>query len=170
MRVDDKNVKSESFQCDCHDRGHIIVADYSIWTFQHNDKHFDDEINLSFKVKYGDWYATSGIPENLWKRFIDWKRRMMWRIKNAFRILFIGWIEIEDGWVPMRNDHDDNEYYGSEELQRLIDWLQKSLNASKENHKIHKEKMINENNLPNYSHNEAVQIAKKNNIEIKNKI
>lgn len=130
-----KSVKSKSFQCDCHGRDHIIVGDYFIWKKTDTNEYIDDEILLSFKMTYGDWIAEYHSSENYYcNKFVNWVRRIGWRLKIAIIILFKGYIELEDSWIPLRNNSSDNEFYGIDELQNFIDWLQEALNASKENH------------------------------------
>jgi len=81
--------KISSFECACHDRGHVIRASH--WDWKHKD-HIDHEVDFNFMCYYGDYRATRdwsvfSIPKRLW-----------WRVKNALKLLFIGYIEVEDNW------------------------------------------------------------------------
>ncbi len=129
-----KDVPTKTFMCDCHSRNHMLIA------YHDSDEDFD-EVYLSFMVSASDdvvdryrwskrsWYRLA------WIDITNFFRRKWWRIKTALKVLFIGYVEMEDSWVPARLGYDSTNgvAFGYTELQNFIDWLQEALETSKEN-------------------------------------
>lgn len=125
-----KESTPRTFPCDCHDRGHIIIARH----FSNPFKDFpDEELYLDFQLMYGDWFAERNYGKyDIITNIKNFFRRKLWRIKTAFRILFKGFIEVEDSWSPLATNKDKG-FVGIETTQEFIDWLQNTVNIVKEN-------------------------------------
>ena len=108
----------EYFECDCHDRDHLIRA-VQDKAMNDNNEVVYEEISLRFLVKTGDYEYTRSQSN----RFMNFFRRWRWRFKTAFHILFVGWFELEDEWCPERRGADMVRC--KKELQKLIEWLAK---------------------------------------------
>lgn len=113
-----KEETHETFECACGDRDHMIIADRFSWWL--NNEVPLEEIYLTFRLTWGEWTAAHNP---------NWFQRMWWRIKKASRIIFHGYVEVEDTWEPARTDND--QFDGEKELWRLINWLQSSLLQSR---------------------------------------
>ena len=133
MNTNLKDVPDKTFICDCHNREHIIMATHS------SDDEFD-EVYLSFMVNasddVADRYRWSKSSWRLaWIDITNFFRRKWWRVKIALKVLFIGYVEMEDSWTPARLGYDDTDglTFGYTELQNFVDWLQEALMTSKKN-------------------------------------
>lgn len=126
--------ESKLFECDCHSRDHIL----QVWTD-------DEDLYLTFISRAGDydvdkWTSTQyhNILERAWLSFGNFFRRKWWRIKKACIILFVGYIDMEDCWIPARMD--DNEIFGIKETRRMGEIL---IKAADDIELAHKEKIKN---------------------------
>lgn len=126
----DKDIKNpdlvEFFECDCHDKDHLIRAEYSEYTFDYKDgtSHIDRDLNINFTVCNGDWESTGykdSFLEIKWSKFV-------WRIKNASKILFTGSISVDGYFIPCRSlvsskDNTIERLFGYETVKKLANWL-----------------------------------------------
>jgi len=134
MTFEGEEVNERLFECDCHGREHIIIAYHS------SDKDCD-EIYLNFQVHWRDSRADSWVSykhkwyKRSYRHLKNWFRRKWWRIKTAIKILFFGWVDLEDSWIPARMgfDNKDGIAFGYTELQAFIGWLSDALETSKRN-------------------------------------
>lgn len=118
--------RTEFFECDCHDRDHLIRAEYSEFISNYKDGtfHVDRDLNIQFVVYTGDW-EYDGMKDNFIKR--KWNR-LRWRIKKATRILFYGRFEVDGYFVPCRSLVDSHKQsiewmFGYETTKNLAKWL-----------------------------------------------
>ena len=108
MKEQEEN-KIGYFECACHDRDHLIIANHWHWE---DDKDIH-EIDFEFVIKYGDWEANkdcytdiSWIREHVLDVF-NFFRRIKWRIKTALRILVIGHITYHGEWMADENNFSE---------------------------------------------------------------
>ena len=121
------------FECDCHGRDHIIQA------FRD-----DEEVYLMFKVQVGDcdtdkWISSKydNFLQRTWLRCGNFFRRKWWRIKTATIILFKGYMDMEDSWLPVRREGES--IFGIKETRKLCEYL---LNAVDEIEATHNSKTV----------------------------
>ena len=116
----------EFFECDCHDRDHLIRAEYSKYIIKYPDGTIstDRDLNLVFTTRYADYDNVYGKDN----RFIQMKDRWVWRIKKAWQILWTGEIKSEGYFSPCRSmaDTHTNEIenlFGYKTTKDLAKWL-----------------------------------------------
>ena len=134
-----KKEETEFFECDCHDRDHLMILRKSFSTFSHQGKEYSDIfISLEMVVTRGAWstYNTGDI----W--IIRKLKKVWWRIKESLKVLFLGYYKIEDSWIPCRTDDEFFNLIGVRELERLGETM---VRYSREAEKFYKSKMKDEN-------------------------
>lgn len=119
-----KRIKPKVFICECQDRDHFISAHH--WLLYKNEEY----ISLEFKGTTGDWQMAYSDY-----KIVNFFKRLRWRLKQALRILFKGYYEFEDEWIPMSFDGD--AFRGQQNLKEFINWLETTI--------IHIEKNVREN-------------------------
>jgi hypothetical protein len=128
------DTKTEMFECDCHSRGHIIIARRDVYIYSSPTWPDDMDISMSFETMESD-SDSYYILENPVLKFC---KASWWRIKKAFNILLKGEIYYEGSWMPARLD--DESLVGCEETKRLGNFLIESAEILE---KFYKEKQIN---------------------------
>lgn len=115
----------EFFECDCYDKDHMIRAEYEIdqWTPKDNITRSFHELNITFTSVLADYQDSYNSN---W--FLRKKDQIIWRIKNAFRILRTGEIKTEGYFTPCRSwiDEKDNPIegqFGYQTTKNLAKWL-----------------------------------------------
>lgn len=95
----------EFFECDCYDKDHMIRAEYDIdeWTPKDGITRTFHDLNITFTSVLAD-YQDANYNDN-W--FIRKKDQVIWRIKNAFKILWTGEIKTEGYFTPCRSWIDE---------------------------------------------------------------
>jgi hypothetical protein len=118
---------TEFFECDCHDRDHLIRAEYSTWISDYlksGEKIFERDLNIAFEVQLTD-YDNIYIKDN---KIVQFKDRCIWRIKHAFKILIHGEITTQGYFSPCRsliNTKGPNveQLFGYETTKNFAEWL-----------------------------------------------
>ena len=123
----------EFFECDCYDKDHIIRAEYDIddWTPGDGVKRTFRELTLTFSTKLADYNYTyqTGIS--------GWFKRMKWRIRYSFKLLFTGEVETEGYFNPCRSWINEKEnpvegQFGYQTTKNLAEWLSTKADEIKE--------------------------------------
>ena len=135
INIDTPEEKSTTFQCICQGRNHILTGTHLSWHTSEGIE--DEEISLGFKCLLSDQKAEDVLSSD----FINILRRLRWRMSRAISILFRGYFEIEDHWVPIAYKGD--ELSGETELKTLLTWLQNALELAQNNVKAWKKDNAN---------------------------
>jgi hypothetical protein len=112
---------TEHFMCDCCGSDHTvrIYLDTTKYGFTESGN-IIDELNIIMLARRGD-YETRG-----------WWKRLMWRLKMAYRIIIDGELEYEAVYTPCRRF---GEYMvGVKEMRRFTEHINKQLDKI-EDHK-----------------------------------
>lgn len=107
------------FKCECCTRDHMIIARHERTEWDdptHKKHHIENEIYLNFVVDakssyYGNWFI--GLFKNIG-----------WRIKNSFKIIFLGTIRLESDWLAASTEDDTFTFHGKAEVKKLIKFLE----------------------------------------------
>ena len=101
------------FPCSCRGREDTIIGYYD------NEYKY---LYLNFITRCSEYMKI----DDYWK-FRNYPKRLWWRLKNCFKLLFIGYAEFEGDWNIDKSD----------ELKNLIDYLnechQKMINKESKN-------------------------------------
>ena len=119
--------KTEFFECDCHDRDDLIIANRNFYTYNSPHMTRDMDITLEMVTWVAEWNEIRGdntVTEFLFKKW--------WRIKKAIEILFTGKIRSNGYWMPARIDSESGALIGTEETRRLGNFLIESANMADE--------------------------------------
>jgi hypothetical protein len=128
--------KNEFFECDCGDRDDLIIAHKELWRFGEKDENTEIDITLEMITSKGDWESFSFKSWN--NIFIRFFQKLIWRVKEAIKILFIGKVIVRGYWMPCRteSDNDSIRLTGVENTRKLGEWL---INAAKEAEEFYKD-------------------------------
>lgn len=125
----------EFFECDCYGKDHLIRAEYDIdeWTPNDGITRKFHELTVVFTTHLADYNYTyqTGI--------FGWFKRMKWRIRYSFKLLFTGEVETEGYFIPCRSwiDTKDNPIegqFGYTTTKNLAKWLDTKADEIKEAH------------------------------------
>lgn len=135
------------FECDCFDREHMIIARYDEFTtkFKDNTSFVDRSIILEFQSELNENFDIN--ETNLLKRLI---KKIIWRIKNSFKIMFYGRIKTIGYYVPCRSVFDNNKdnvenLFGYKTTKELAGWLNDNAEKIKNEYELYKNKKTNNN-------------------------
>jgi len=112
--------ETEFFECACQSRDHLLIVKKDIYF---NKEIKDISISLNFVATRSDLEAT--YIRNFY--FLNFLKRSLWRIKEAFSILIKGKYKVEDCWEPLHMNKDEN-IVGISETRRLGETLLKYSN------------------------------------------
>ena len=112
--ISNKVMKTEEFDesvyyrlpCSCGSKDHDVTLEFEC------DKKIPGMIFLNMYKDLG-WSSYWGYNDNFFTRFLS-------RIKTAFRILFIGYIEVEESFILKGEDHIDAFIEALKEGKRLM--------------------------------------------------
>lgn len=132
--MNDEKDKTELFECDCHSRDHSIIAHKDLYTWEAGGENRTDiNLFLEFVVTKGSWTANKYTGF----KFVNFFRRIIWRFREAVKILFIGHYRVEDCWMPLRIDDEPLRLIGVSETKRLGEML---IKFAKDAEEFYKEK------------------------------
>ncbi len=127
--MSEKENKIGHFECACRERDHLIRVSHFNWGPQ--DKYSHD-VDFNFVVHKNCWEANHDYyGDHYWLReklldFINFFRRIGWRISKAWEILLTGSLRFEHDWVAT-----------DEGFEGLRKWMNKTAKIIKqENGKI----------------------------------
>lgn len=119
MDIKTKNV--EYFDCDCHDRDHLIRASYETWP--NKNQISSREIMIEFRTSVTDDALTYQGYHPIYNLYV----RFLTRIKLALRMLFLGKINSYGYFIPCRTieseDYTVENIFGYQTTKNLAKWL-----------------------------------------------
>jgi len=124
------------FECSCRDRDHTIVARHDVFARIDGESRtvLDNEISFNFVVRHH--YCS----DNNYRLFKD----ILWRIKEAIKLIFVGELRVETDWLPRYNADDfdgvnADDVDGSDELKRFAIWILETIDKVRVNNESLKE-------------------------------
>jgi len=100
--MESKENKIGHFDCACHDRDHMIKVSHFNWG--PGDEHNIQEIDFNFVIHHTCWeankngYTTESRIQEKARDFLNFFRRIWWRIRKSAEILTTGSIKLEGNW------------------------------------------------------------------------
>jgi hypothetical protein len=128
MKTIEHDIKTEFYECDCHDRDDMIIARRNLYIYDNPKWNTDMDISLEMVTSTGDWEKIH-YSDNIFIKFFN---RVWWRIKKATSILMTGKIIHQGNWMPARIDYEKNSLVGTDELRRLGKFLVESADKIEE--------------------------------------
>jgi len=119
----------EFFDCDCYSKDDLIRAEYSISDYR-KDEFIYRELIIIFETYLADY------DYDLRSKFF---KRVAWRIKHAFKILFTGIIKTEGFFIPCRSSIDINSdpiegVFGYKTTKDFAKWLDETADIIKKDY------------------------------------